>query len=85
MDKFLDMLPHRILDVDSLEEGAALIEIDMPEMGAQKFMKMVNPSTGEIHVEAVSNAVTTVEEGWKDRWPTRLVDKYGFRRPEAKA
>lgn len=86
MDKFLDALGYAVIDVDPNEEGAELIEIDMgPEFGKQRFMKMVNPSTGEIHVERVKVTDQTTTDGWKTRLPDYILDKYGFELPKVKA
>lgn len=85
MAKFLSLLGYKVIATDPNEEGAELIEIVMPDVGAQRFMKMVNPSTGEIHVERVKTTDKTTTDGWKTRTPDHILNKYGFELPIAKA
>ena len=42
------------------------------------YLKMINPSTDEIHVEAVGEGVKTVTEALKSRYPDELLNKYGY-------
>lgn len=84
--EFLTDLGAKTIAVDPNEPGAELIEFVVPNSSApSRFMKMVNPSTGEIHVERVKNTDMTTEDGWKSRIPDRLLAKYGYQTPLAKA
>lgn len=81
MHNFLNLLGYKVIAIDPVEVGCELIEIR--ELG--RFLKMVNPSTGEIHVERVGSNDKTTEDAWRTRTPDRLLQKYGFQLPIAKA
>lgn len=84
MDKFLSVLKPKVIDKSKTEAGLALIEFSL-EGTKQRALKMVNPSTGEIHVEFVSPKAKTVTEADAFRQGEHFVNKYGYVPPIAKA
>lgn len=84
LDKMLDMLKADILDVGT-EYGYQLLALDVGTRRKEKYLRMLNPSTGEVHVEGVPPETNTVAEALKARWPSKLVTKYGFKNAVARA
>lgn len=82
MSKVYQALPHK--KIAEREDGYEVLAIDIGTGRMEEALKMVNPSTGEIHVEFVGRETKTVEQALFSRWPKRIQDKYG-KYKEAKA
>lgn len=78
LDKMMDLLAADVLDVGT-EHGYQLLALDVGTGRKEKYLRMLNPSTGEVHVEGVPPETSTVSEALKARWPAHLVTKYGFK------
>ena len=81
MSKIYETLSHTKLS--SREDGYEVLAIDIGTGRKEEYLKMINPSTGEVHVEAVARETKTVEQALESRWPENMRRKYGY--SEAKA
>jgi hypothetical protein len=75
MDTILASCNMKSLNVDTVDERPyELVSVEIEDVGSVKgvrwcnYLRMVNPSTDEIHFEGVPNTATTVKEalGWRD-------------------
>jgi hypothetical protein len=75
MDTILASRDTKVLDKDTVDERPyELVSVEIEDVGSIKgvrwcnYLRMVNPSTDEIHFEGVPNTVATVKQalGWRD-------------------
>ncbi len=75
MDTILASRDTKVLDKDTIDgRPYDLVSVEIEDVGTVKgvrwcnYLRMVNPSTDEIHFEGVPNTVTTVKQalGWRD-------------------
>lgn len=82
MNKVYTLLDRQVLEIgceNTPFEGYELWTIDLGiSTGPSKYLKMVNPSTKEIHVEAVHDNVKSLKDALKFRTPGRQVERYGY-------
>jgi hypothetical protein len=64
--KVLDAVPQRNYELVSLDLTAGMSDrggrMTDRDMTASRYLKMTNPSTGDIHVEGVDNSCNTVRD-----------------------
>ena len=82
MEKFLMQLGFKVLN-ENVEKGYKLISVKIGPNETGLYLHMINPSTGEIHVEGVEDTCKTIEDAMRSRTPKRMLDKYGFNMPLA--
>jgi hypothetical protein len=59
IDRILDHLPHKVMDTAG---DYTLYAVDLSdELKEQRYLRMLNPSVKQWHVEAVSNDCLTVQ------------------------
>lgn len=83
MNKIYERLPHK--KISERADGYEVLAIDIGTGRMEEALKMVNPSTGEIHVEFVDRGVKTVEKALMSRWPERMRTKYNYSEAKARA
>ena len=79
MDTIIATLDHKLVDVDTVGNNYyELIEIDIPDNGELTgyrkgtYLRMVNPSTEEIHFEGVPNYEVPPPPGNRIGWRNRI-------------
>lgn len=70
LENFLGSLPHKVVDTDS---GYELLDVTIEDREGCMYLKMKNPSTGQIHLEGVAPEIKTVQEALD--WRFQIVQK----------
>ncbi len=83
MDRLYKLLDVKV--IDTRQDGYELLSIDVGADVPWPYLKMINPSTAEIHIEAVGEEAKTVTEALASRYPDRLLKKYGYNEAIARA
>ena len=81
----LELLSADVLDETGCQYGYQLLALDVGTGRKERYLRMLNPSTGEVHIEGVPPETTTCLEALKARWPSTLLTKYGFKQAVARA
>jgi hypothetical protein len=84
LNNMLDLLDATVIDTGT-EHGYQLLSLDVGTGRKEMYLKMNNPSTGEIHIEGVPPETKTVMEALSARWSDKLRLKYGFKNAIARA
>lgn len=85
LGNMLGLLDAQVLDESGCEYGYQVMLLNVGTTQKEAYLRMLNPSTGEVHIEGVPPGTTTVRQALEARWPDELRTKYGFKNAVARA
>jgi len=77
MSNIFEILDKKV--INKRKDGYEVWTINVGTDRKEEYLKMINPSTGEIHVECVEKGIKTVESALKSRIPERQRTLYGYK------
>lgn len=85
LQNMLGLLDAKIVDESGCQYGYQVLDLDVGTTERQRYLRMLNPSTGEVHIEGVPPGTKTVRQALEARWPDTLRSKYGYKDAAARA